>query len=109
MPSHTAITNKDTVKRFWYLHHIRTKQDALLLCVGDVLEYGPLSLHITHIGQDQKNYPVWVGRIFGAKEKYGLDDNDVIAWGRKGVARSLPYYLEGNYYTFTHKKSYLWT
>ena len=112
MMSHiTIITLGDKIQRFWYLDHIRmTKQDASLPCVGDVIQHGFLSLYITHIGFDTESYPVWVGRLFGAPlDKYGLKQEEIVAWGRKGLARSLPAYKDGNYYSFTTDKSYLWT
>lgn len=86
-----------------------TRQDALLPCVGDVIQHGCLSLYITHIGIDTGNYPIWVGRLFGdTLDKYGLKQEEIIAWGRKGIARSLPDYKEGNYHHLTTDKSYLW-
>lgn len=117
MMSHTAITlprahplTGATIICYWYLDHIRhTREDAHLPQIGDVIEYNTLSLHITHKSQDIDGYPIWVGRIYGASEKYSLNDDDVVAWGRKGIARSLPSYKEGKYYTFSTKKSYLWT
>jgi hypothetical protein len=96
--------------RYWYLNHIRhSREDAHLPQVGDIIEYDTLSLTLTHIAYDTENYPIWLGRIQGAGERYQFDDHDVIAWGRKGIARSLPAYKEGKYYIFSTKKSYLWT
>lgn len=109
MTSHIAETvDGGGIRRHWSLLHL-TGKGVFLPCVGDTIVYNTISLTITHIGQDKDNYPIWVGTIAGAEDKYDLDDGTIVVWGRKGTALNITYYLEGKYYTFTRQKSYLWT
>jgi hypothetical protein len=110
MTSHEITTEGNGVRRKWMIQHIKTKTDASMIMVGDIIQSEPnITLLVTHIGHDLKdaNFPVFVGNVFGARHQ-GLRDGEVIAWGRKGIARNYSHYMEGNYYNYTTKKGYLW-
>lgn len=108
--SHIAVTSGDTVKRFWQRQYLTTtQQDTYLPRIGDVIQDGTIFLTIIDIQYDTENYPVWLGTLVGAQERYGLPPATIIAWGRRGVALSYPCYMQGVYYTFHKGKSYLWT
>jgi hypothetical protein len=114
MLSHTIVITKENgkeiVRRYWDLHQIHSDKDARQVEVGDIIEYKEVSFRVTYLGKSKHdNHRAWVGRIFGAQERWGLKDNDVIAWGPKGMASNFAYYDDGNFYDFcVSNNSYLW-
>ena len=102
---------RDVIIRHWDITQIRNNDDALQVRVGDVLEYKEVSFRVTYCGNARNDsHRAWCARMFGGKERYGLDDNSVVAIGRDGMADNFNSYENGKFYDFClGKGSYLWT
>lgn len=99
MVSRVARQNNGQVMRIWDITQIRSLDDAKKVSVGDIIVHDRMHYKITWIGEDERSYPkqvVWCGRVSG-ENSYGLKDNDVVAWGPKGMANSFPDYKDGKY------------
>jgi hypothetical protein len=112
MVSRVVLVSMDgKVIRHWDIKQIITNNDALKIQVGDILEiYENMYLRITYCGNTKRyTHRAWCGRLFGAKGKWGLDDNSVIALGPNGIAENFNKYEEGDFFDFMlGKNSYLW-
>lgn len=99
MVSRVARHDKGQVIRIWDIAQIRSLDDAKKVSTGDTIVHDKMYYKVTWIGEDENCYPrqvVWCGKVSGVNP-YGLKDNDVIAWGPKGIAASFPDYKEGKF------------
>jgi hypothetical protein len=94
-----VVSSKDgSITRHWDLTQLRTRADAAQVCKGDIIHHpnGTMTFEVTFIGEmdNYKKEVVWCGRIFG-KNDYGFKNEQVIAWGPSGIAKTFPDYKEG--------------
>ena len=112
MVSRVVLTTKDgKVIRHWDIKQIKNNKDALEVQIGDIVEiYDGIYLRITYCGNTRNRvHRAWCGRLFGAEERWGLKDNEVIALGPNGIAANFNKYEEGDFFDFMlGKNSYLW-
>ena len=111
----TKVYGKDKVIRYWDISQIRNNKDALLVEKDDYLLFKEVTFQVTYCGNTksegmfQPGHRAWVGRMFGAKERWGFNDNAVVAWGPKGMADNFANYEKGKFFPFClGTDSYLW-
>lgn len=115
MMSHKMIitrdhTGKDKIIRYWDIGQIQNNRDAMVIDIGDVIEHGEMYFKVTYKGNSKRDgHRAWCGRIFNSPAHWGLKDDEVIAWGPRGVASNFSYYDDGNFYDFClGTDGYLW-
>ena len=107
--------------RHWDIGYIRHNGDALMVKIGDILEYKEIWFEVTFCGDTKvqvdplygfvtdAGHRAWCGRMHGAKERWGIADNTVVAWGPNGIAKSFPQYEAGELFEIGgNVTSYLW-